>query len=132
MLAVVLALLLLASRKCLAMKNQSVEIQGRFRCGEDVPRNATIELWNENLPLLTFISHYILNEETKFPDNKLDTTHPDDLGNFTIRATSTKIFGLSLYLVVYHQCDGVHYSDSQNRKEVVVFAYMKEIFICVM
>ncbi|VDN04054.1 unnamed protein product [Thelazia callipaeda] len=96
--------------KLSAFWKQSIQVKGIFTCGEEIPRNATIELWEEDFPLLNSIFQY-LSIESEDSDDKLASVHPNENGAFVINATHEEITALSLYLVVYHQCELInHYN----------------------
>lgn len=59
-----LVLLFLLSPEMVESREQSVKIQGIFRCGEEIPQNATIELWDEDDPLRNFFHQYFIQENS--------------------------------------------------------------------
>ncbi|VDM14396.1 unnamed protein product, partial [Wuchereria bancrofti] len=114
MLQLLLLFFVLANFQLLESRMQSVKIRGIFQCGSEIPRNATIELWDEDQPLLNFVHQFIIQKNSNDPDDKLFTTHPNIDGSFEISATHEEFTKLSLYMVVYHQCEHlIHYKYNQ-------------------
>ncbi|VDM91692.1 unnamed protein product [Litomosoides sigmodontis] len=107
---------------------QSVQIRGIFRCGEGVPHNATIELWDEDDPLQNFFYQFFLQENGIDPDDKLSTTQPDINGNFEISANHEEFTKLSLYMVVYHQCEHLMHWKLNNFKDTKLQRWRRFVF----
>uniref|UniRef100_A0A1I8E952 Transthyretin-like family protein n=1 Tax=Wuchereria bancrofti TaxID=6293 RepID=A0A1I8E952_WUCBA len=120
MLQLLLLFFVLANFQLLESRMQSVKIRGIFQCGSEIPRNATIELWDEDQPLLNFVHQFIIQKNSNDPDDKLFTTHPNIDGSFEISATHEEFTKLSLYMVVYHQCEHlIHYKYNQLKDREV-------------
>ncbi|KAL3995535.1 Transthyretin-like family protein [Acanthocheilonema viteae] len=113
MLQAMLLLLMLSNYQLTESREQSVRMRGIFRCGEEIPHNATIELWNEANPLLDFF-HQLFIQKKRDPDERLFTTHPDINGSFEINVIHEKFTKLNLYMVVYHQCEHFIHCKSNN------------------
>ncbi|VDO41631.1 unnamed protein product [Brugia timori] len=96
---------LLANFQLLESRMQAVKIRGIFQCGAEIPHNATIELWDEDEPLINFVHEFFNQKKGINPDDKLFTTHPNTDGSFEISAMHEELTKLSLYMVVYHQCE---------------------------
>ncbi|CAG9532562.1 unnamed protein product [Cercopithifilaria johnstoni] len=107
---------------------QSVQIRGSFRCGEEIPHNATIELWDEDDPIENFLHQFFVQENSDDPDDKLFTTHPDINGTFEIIATHEEFTKLSLYMVVYHQCEHLIHCKSNSYKDRKLQTWRQFIF----
>lgn len=84
MLEIVLLLFLLTSHCQMAEgRVQSVRIRGIFRCDEEIPRNATIELWEEDDPLQNFFYQFFHQKNSmKFFCYKRRTNVEKQLGFF--------------------------------------------------
>ncbi|EFO18556.1 hypothetical protein LOAG_09943, partial [Loa loa] len=128
MLQTLLLFLLLTNFPVLENRMQSIKIRGIFRCGKEIPHNATIELWDEDQPLLNFIHQFIIQKKSLNPDDKLFTTHPNINGTFEINAMHDEFTKLNLYMIVYHQCEHLMHCKSNQYKDRMFQRWRRFIF----
>ncbi|CAJ0589908.1 unnamed protein product [Cylicocyclus nassatus] len=86
-----LLVLLSALCLCLAMRQQSVGISGRLRCGDKPAVGVKVKLWDE--------------DEGMDPDDLLDEGYTDANGRFSLKGSTRELTNIDPVFKVYHDCD---------------------------
>ncbi|CAD6192641.1 unnamed protein product [Caenorhabditis auriculariae] len=75
----------------LAMRDQSVAIKGKLRCGDKPAANVRVKLWEE--------------DSGPDPDDLLDEGYTDSNGGFSLSGGTAELTNIDPVFKVYHNCD---------------------------
>uniref|UniRef100_A0A0R3S350 Transthyretin-like family protein n=1 Tax=Elaeophora elaphi TaxID=1147741 RepID=A0A0R3S350_9BILA len=115
--ALPILLALISSANGFIKLDQSVEIHGRFMCGQQPLHRVAIELWEDERSLLKSIA-YILLQKRGPNDVYLARTNTNEHGEFKINGTYQVPFiayKIKPYIYVYHRCDADELPISKSR-----------------